>query len=214
MIRTPSAPEDPLAVSGWLYERSGRLAFDVGGNTGTLAARLAERFERVMSFEPADESYVTLHETASAIPNLTALQVAVSDHDGDLELAVQGTSIRTGQLTSPDNVIPETQDALYWGPIVTRRTVRCRTLDSLADEHGMPDFVKIDVEGHDAHVVRGGLGMFKTRPAFYIEIHSVDLGREVLEMLEPISGEIRRVGHPGYSSDHLGYENHYWLISE
>lgn len=218
---TGPAPGDPEEVQRLLFSYRGDLAFDVGGNWGVVASRLAERFTHVVSFEPADESYGILAEAAARRPNLDAVQVAVTDHDGDVLLDVQENSIRTGQLTtSPRGAVPDSLSESTWGRVVDRRSVPGATLNTLAEQHGIPDFIKIDVEGHEDAVICGGLkpdgnGVLEVHtPDLFIEIHNSELGELVEDLLRPIYGEqLHVVRHPHYPPGSWGYDNHYYLIA-
>lgn len=207
---------DPPEVEHLLFNARGRLAFDIGGNTGRVARHLATRFDQVVSCEPADESYAKL----SAIPGIVVLQVAVSDHTGTVELAVQADHIKSGQLTSPTGggeewVLDRSLGGGGWGEIVDSRTVPCLTLDDLAQDYGDPDFIKCDVEGHEGRVFAGGLQMMeRARPALYIEVHNAQLGAEIRGYLDPFYTDLREVWHPYYKESDFGYRNHYWLISD
>lgn len=210
------AEYDPPEVERYLFRRSGLLAFDIGGNNGRVANRLRQRFAQVVSCEPAEESFAAL----SAVPGVIALQVAVSDRSGTVELAVQAEHIRSGQLTSPTGGGDEwvTDRALGgggWGEILGARTVPSVTLVDLAEEYGDPDFVKIDVEGHECRVVEGGLfTLERALPALYIEVHNSRLGQDILSLLDPIYPDLTEVWHPHYKSTDFGAKNHYWLVSD
>lgn len=207
MTITRGADNDPHQIHDILCGFSGDTVFDVGGNIGDTARLLAARFGRVLSFEPADESYGYL--AALGLANVQAHQLAVSDHDGAVTLTVQEHPIKSGQLTSA-----EVDDTAGWGKILSRRTVPCRTLDSLTEIHGAPDFIKIDVEGHEVQVVKGGLGTLETwRPDLYIEVHNDRLGQELRELLSEMYPDLERVQHPNYRPSDWGYDNHYWLLA-
>jgi FkbM family methyltransferase len=211
------APGDPAEIQQILFGFTGVLAWDVGGNWGDVAERLARGFKRVISFEPADESYQILLETAATTPGVEAVQMAISDHDGDVLLDVQENSIRSGQLTtaSPGDT-PDSLSESTWGKVLERRPVTCSRLDSLGERYGVPDFIKIDVEGHEVAVIEGGLNLLKTAtPCLFIEIHNALLGTRIEELLGPIYGEhLRVVRHPHYPQGSWGRDNHYYLIAD
>ncbi|UNZ20622.1 FkbM family methyltransferase [Streptomyces sp. 891-h] len=199
-----------------MFGFSGALAFDVGGNWGHVAARLAQRFGHVVSFEPADESFGILAENAAEVPNLEAVQLAVTDHDGPARLDVQENSIRTGQLTThPGDSVPEGLSEATWGPVLGQREVPGARLDALAERYGTPDFIKIDVEGHEVAVIRGARQVLQSAPQLFIEIHHADLGEQIADLLRPTyGGRLRVVRHPHYRTGSWGLNNHYYLLAE
>lgn len=210
------ADYDPPEVEMHLFTRTGRLAFDIGGNTGRVAERLLQRFDRVVSCEPAEESFAQLE----AVQGITALQVAVSDHTGSVTLAVQADHIKSGQLSSPDNgneawIKDRASFVGGWGEILDARTVPSVTLDELAEKYGDPDFIKCDVEGHEGRVFAGGIATIRrARPALYIEVHNAQLGAEIRGYLEDFYTDLREVWHPYYKPGEFGARNHYWLVSD
>lgn len=193
---------DPPAVWGLYSSLTGGLAFDVGANGGMTAARLAEGFDRVIAYEPAVESYDTL---CSQTPdNVEPVMAAVTGHAGEVQLDVRAVTSKYGELTT-GNGLPAS-----WGPVDAHRIVRAVTLDDEAARVGDPDLVKIDTEGHEVQVVKGGLEMIARRnPALIIEVHSEEAGLELLELLP---GRWEKVSHPLYQPDWVEFRNHYWLL--
>lgn len=206
---------DPPEVEQWLWSLTGRLAFDIGGNNGRVARGLSGRFAQVVSCEPAVESF----ERLAAVPGVIALNLAVSDKPGEVQLAVQANHIETGQLTSPTDGGEEwIQDRSLggggWGEITDSRVVTSTTVDALSAEYGDPDFIKCDVEGHEGRVFDGAMETVRrARPALYIEVHSAKLGDKLTEMLAPFYPELRKVKHPYYQPTDFGADNHFWLVS-
>lgn len=211
------APGDPVEIQQVLFGFSGEVAWDVGGNWGDVAERLAYSFKRVISFEPAEESYRILFETAANTRGLEAIEMAISDHDGEVLLDVQENSIRSGQLTtaSPGDT-PDSLSESTWGRVLERRSVPCSRLDSLDAWYGVPDFIKIDVEGHEVAVIEGGLKLLKAaKPRLFIEIHNAVLGTRIEKLLRPIYGKhVRTVRHPHYPEGSWGRDNHYYMIAD
>lgn len=66
-------------------------------------------------------------------------------------------------------------------------TVEMKTIDTLLAENAIPpaDLIKIDVEGAEVMVLKGGLTFIaKRRPIMFIEVHSRELARECVELLK------------------------------
>lgn len=204
-MSTPPADPDPPEVAELLTGFSGELAFDLGANTGATAALLAQRFAHVVALEPCAESFAQL--AVLDAPNVTARRLAVSDRAGLVDLAVQRDPIRTGQLTTDG-----TRDE--WGEVLQHRTVPATTVDALAVEHGTPELVKVDVEGHELRVIHGATRTLeRARPGLLIEVHGQRLGEAIIALLWPLYPQLRRVPHPRYEAGQWGATNHFWLVA-
>jgi hypothetical protein len=59
------------------------------------------------------------------------------------------------------------------------------TVDEFASVNPAPDFIKIDVEGEEARVLRGAYRVLREkRPLICCEVHSSDLAVEVSDILK------------------------------
>ena len=162
-------PDDPV-VSGALafgvYER-GEIAFfrsrfaadmtfiDVGANVGlysALALSTPGFRGRVLAIEPHRESRVYLQKTlqSNAAPAATALvcELAASDRPGTLTL-----------YQNPEN---KGDNRVYPDPLLqAQETIGADTLDNICRRHDISSaqFIKIDVQGAEATVIRGASGL-------------------------------------------------------
>jgi hypothetical protein len=69
---------------------------------------------------------------------------------------------------------------------------RCVRLDTLCDGHPAPDILKIDVEGAELDVLRGGARMISAKhPAIFLATHSDELDRECRAFLAAFGYRIR-----------------------
>lgn len=177
----------------------------MGANTGRTAALLAARFAHVVALEPCAESYEQLAELA--VPNVTARRLACSDRARVVELAAQAHAIRSGQLTT-EGVHDD------WGQVTERRLVPATTVDALAAQHGDPQLLKIDVEGHELRVLQGATRTLeRARPGLFVEVHGGELGEQITALLGALYPGLWRVDHPHYRPGQWGHENHYWLVA-
>lgn len=207
MIR-PAVP-DPAEVAAQLWEGfGGGYGWDVGANCGQSVSAMLQLFTRFTCFEPCAGSYEFV---LKFLPGVDVRQLAVSDHDGELELAYPADEQReTGQLVTIGT------PGMEWTPAdwstAERITVPCRTADSLAVELGPPDFMKVDTEGHEAFVMRGapqimGAGLTD----FLIEFHSPGNYRYCLHRLKTCGYRIEVVRHPHYPEDSAMWHQHGWI---
>ncbi len=192
---------DPPVIWDLFSEIAGDLCFDIGANGGMTAALLSPRFDKIVAYEPAVECVDALTRLPA---NVEAVMAAVSDTDGEITLDVRDVTGKLGELTT-GNTMPGA-----WGEIPGHRYVRSVTIDSEAERVGDPDFIKIDTEGHEAHVIRGGLATIaRCSPRMLIEVHDKDAGDEILALL---GGRFSKATHPAYAAGSFLYENHYWLM--
>ncbi len=157
----------------------GATALDVGANVGFLsviAARLAGGSGRVIAFEPLEENCrrirhnAALNADAAGFAPITVRCEALGAADGSAafqlsEVSTWGRLESTGQTPGrPAGV----------------REVPVRSLDSLLAEgvFGTPPalrLLKIDVEGAEADVLRGGRTLLADlRPVLLIELHGTN----------------------------------------
>lgn len=195
--------EDQAGAWDVLRNQKGSLAFDIGANIGQAAKVLAQTFDKVISFEPCWESYEILRDESPQ--NVVAISMAVSDTNGEVELFETSRHIQSGQLTSFDN-------NLDWGHCVGSRTVPCVTLVRAINLFGIPDFIKIDTEGHEVRVIRGGVAFYEAfAPPLLIECHHENSYQEIVDLLPEYEWEVLR--HGDYV-DHAYKMRHYWMVGE
>jgi FkbM family methyltransferase len=222
MTITP-APIDPPEVHAELWKGfSGRVGWDVGSNVGQSLGEMAERFSKVHTFEPAIECLPLLRENADMLNNsdvpsqIVVHPVALSDFDGIIELVDIPDKIDTGQLVSLEADGME-YDAKQQS--AKMRQIEAYKADTMLFEQlgssEMPDFMKIDVEGHELKVLKGAKDILGSwTPDLLVEIHSTELGNLVTKYLEGFGYQCEVVRHPHYTAyrglQHM-YDVHYWL---
>jgi FkbM family methyltransferase len=148
----------------------GDVFFDVGANVGfftILGARLVGESGSVVAFEPEPENLAALRDNVNlnAFSNVVVVESAVSSSSGTAQLHVLHRA--TARL-------------LPAGDEVERKGSRVVTtsIDDFLAEHPElePDVVKIDVEGHEAEVIRGMREtLARLRPTVLCELHRTNL---------------------------------------
>ncbi len=161
---------------------------DVGASWGLFTYHLARRVGkagRVYSYEPHPANAVVLRRLAQARPHVEFRPVAVSDEAGHAQL----------QIPKQHNRLVTAQSSLahgFEGVAVERIEVPTVRLDDEIGTALQVDFVKIDVEGHELSVLRGGASLFKRcLPPVLIEIEQRHLD-------VPISEVFRELEELGY----------------
>lgn len=131
--------------------------FDVGALQGEYSEALALGQAKVIAIEPNPAYHPRLTSLArwynDRLCSITNEFCAAGEFEGSADLNVCSNPLYS-------TLLPATSDWLtgpdYEGVHWTRKvTVPVHTLDTIAEKHGQPSFVKIDVEGFEFQVLRG-----------------------------------------------------------
>ncbi|RCJ35200.1 hypothetical protein A6769_19115 [Nostoc punctiforme NIES-2108] len=139
----------------------GTTVLDIGANVGffsILLSRLVGAAGKVISFEPLPRNIEFIHQhiQLNKIDNIEIISAAVSDKIGKSKFATSHLHAQ-GYLTDTDKGNLE---------------VSIITLDSLHNLNNPVSLVKIDVEGAEANVLRGGEKFFQEhRPMILLATH-------------------------------------------
>jgi FkbM family methyltransferase len=160
------------------FIRRGDLVFDVGANVGNYAEALRAVGATVVAIEPDPRNVKILSKRLGA-RCVHVEPCALGSKQGTAELRI--ASDRTDVSTLLGSWAENTK--AHWQGTVQ---VPVRTLDSVANDYGVPKYVKVDAEGYDAEVLRG----MSFRPQIVsFEFHSKDLGtaQECVQLLQKCS---------------------------
>lgn len=140
------------AESGFLRSalQPGMVVYDVGANLGymtTLAATLVGPEGKVVAFEPDPWNFDLLNRNVALnrLTTVRALQLALGEEPGAARLYHSSTNFG---------------DHRVYAPVDGERPFTCITVDRLdavcaREALPPPDFIKMDVQGYEAHVLRG-----------------------------------------------------------
>jgi FkbM family methyltransferase len=160
-----------------LYRRfvtPGDLVFDVGAHVGDRVAVFRRLGARVVAVEPQPALVRTLRLFYSRDRNVTVEPIAVGRHSGTLELRLNIDNPTVS--TASSDFIAAAAGAPGWEgqSWEARVTVPVATIDELIARHGVPAFIKIDVEGFEAEVLAG-----LTRPPKALSFEFTTIQRDV-----------------------------------
>ena len=128
-----------------------RLIFDIGANRGFFASVFASFGARVVAIEPNPDC---VRHIELSYPEIEVIQAVAGDKSG---LANLHLSDECDVMSSLSEEWIATIRAHNRGCDVWKRTlvVPMVRLDSLIEHYGVPDYVKIDVEGFEENVLDG-----------------------------------------------------------
>jgi FkbM family methyltransferase len=169
-------PEYQYKVKRMIEDRKHLLNFDhvldIGANVGLWTRWFSRHGAKTINcFEPMSGNVECLIENTKDLNGVSIHNCALGENEGTLTLYNSAKQKNSGAATIDTSKLSNSLD-------LVKQVVECKTLDSL---NLSPTFVKIDVQGAEMMVLKGGQETFKKyRPGLVVECN--DNG-EILELL-------------------------------
>ena len=194
----PGMPEDDSieAYTHWYVPRAGDLIFDMGAHAGfttCMFARMVGPSGRVIAFEPdeATVGYLERNVRNQQLSNVTIVKKAVD--------AKTGTSYFNADGTMGAGLVEHS----VYASTGRRIAVETLSLEDVFRQFGVPQFIKIDIEGAELAVIQASTDLLQQKHPYlaFDSGHRMRDGRFTWMLLEPM---LRSMGYLVESSTEFG----------
>jgi len=173
-----------------------KIALDVGANIGCTAILMSSLAEKVLAFEPAPSTFGLLMHNTRGMENVALYNFALGEQGSQAQIQF-----------APDNrsggFISETKASA--GHAI--EGVIIKTLDQFSADDALAsiDFMKIDTEGYEGHVLRGGReSLSKFKPVVIGEINHWCLNAFQRTSIPDFFDQLRSIFPILLAVDHIG----------
>ena len=167
--------------------RPGQTFFDVGANAGFFAiigGRLVGAGGTVVALDPDPDNTSSIREQCelNEMNQVHVVCAAAADEPGTASFARASAGCSMGHLGDARTGEEQLEVAVT-------------TLDAIARERGVPDLVKLDVEGAEASALRGARTLLDSgRVAWLIELHGPACENDVRALLTTADYRLEDLG--------------------
>jgi FkbM family methyltransferase len=148
------------------------IFYDIGANYGFYSLLAGEFIDEgeIHAFEPSPEIYLALKENLKNYNNVFINNCALSDKEGMIKFY-------SGHRYNNSSILTIVEDYAKLknkeGELYEEIFIKSFTLDKYIENHKKPTIIKIDVDGSENLVIRGGMKFFSTgSPIIAVEMGS------------------------------------------
>jgi len=175
--------------------KPGEVIFDVGGHHGLMAivgAKAVGANGKVISFDPNPDvnKYIYNHLKINGLKNVSFEQLGLLDEEGFFDFYKQIGTISWNSSFVREFVESHSE--------IAQISVKATTLDNYVKNTGViPRLIKIDTEGTEIRILKGGLDLIKyNKPILILELNSKAASKanttlaNIIHFLQKLSYEV------------------------
>jgi FkbM family methyltransferase len=178
----PDAPREAMDDLYAQFVAPDELVFDIGAHVGDRISSFRRLGARVVALEPQPILMRALRLIHGRDPDVLLLPAALAEKPGEVRLRINTANPTVSSAS--DNFVFRADGAFGWEGQVwdTEIMVPALTLEMLISRVGAPQFIKIDVEGYEDHVLEGLTQPIPTL-SFEFTTIAIDVALRCLEIL-------------------------------
>jgi len=127
------------------------MYFDIGSNVGNWSLANSKQCDKIISIEASPTTFKKLVDNCKNDDNIILLNYAVCNNNGN-DITFYQADCDTLSTINKEWLTAET--SRFHNASYTEITCKTITIDKLIEQYGLPNFIKIDVEGGEYECIR------------------------------------------------------------
>jgi FkbM family methyltransferase len=165
---------------------------DIGANVGYTTVLIAKKVKKgqVYSFEPVQYNFEALKRIVKKfkLTNVTLFKCAVADKVGTIEMSIP--VVKSVKNTNNSHIVDDSHSIENGSLKVSAKLITLDSIDELKDKK--IDAVKIDVEGFENLVFKGGETLIrKNKPIIYSELTGEENKKRSIDFFNALRYKIK-----------------------
>lgn len=148
-----------------------RVVLDIGAASGETCKKFASSFPnaKVYAFEPLKSTFQKLVDNTAAMSNILASNIGLGAKSGTVSINI------TGRVTS-SSILGTNENEFFTEPepfrIVSTEEISIDTLDRRMQSEAAVHLIKMDVQGYELEVLKGGVETLKRTSFVLLELQN------------------------------------------
>ncbi len=186
--------------------QSGDIFWDIGANMGLYSIYAAKKGLKVFSFEPSGYNFFMLTkniEINDMQNSVLCYPIAISDKSefGILNMTMTSAGGAVSTFSNINEKLDEIKCGGVTSAVIFKQGILSFSIDELILRHGfeIPNYIKIDVDGIENLIIKGGLKTFADKGVKSI---LVELDENEVEYLNKVINMLQKCGFSKFTKAH------------